>query len=107
MPQPSATDKAGGGSAGKVSRQIDGRRAVVGLARAFAGAIIFALSLLMTMEMWWLGFYMDRLRFAFFLLVMLHCLSAVVPCWPGAPTLPASSGTEPLQDAFVPSQCSA
>jgi hypothetical protein len=38
-----------------VSRQIDGRHAVVGLARAFAGAIIFALSLLMTMEMWWLG----------------------------------------------------
>ena len=34
----------------------------VGLARAFAGAIIFALPLLMTMEMWWLGFYMVRHR---------------------------------------------
>ena len=37
-----------------------------GLARAFAGAIIFSLPLLMTMEMWWLGFYMDRLRLLLF-----------------------------------------
>jgi putative integral membrane protein (TIGR02587 family) len=29
-----------------------------GLARAFAGAAIFGLPLFMTMEMWWLGFYM-------------------------------------------------
>ncbi|MCC2634971.1 MAG: conserved rane protein of unknown function [Ramlibacter sp.] len=29
-----------------------------GLARAFAGAILFGLPLLMTMEMWWLGFTM-------------------------------------------------
>lgn len=40
-----------------------------GLARAFAGAIIFSLPLLMTMEMWWLGFYMDRLRLLQFGLV--------------------------------------
>ncbi|MDP8994874.1 MAG: TIGR02587 family membrane protein [Pseudomonadota bacterium] len=32
----------------------------VGLGRAFAGAIIFSLPLLMTMEMWWLGFYLER-----------------------------------------------
>ncbi|MFN3388177.1 MAG: TIGR02587 family membrane protein [Allosphingosinicella sp.] len=37
-----------------------------GLARAFAGAIIFSLPLLMTMEMWWLGFYMDRTRLLLF-----------------------------------------
>src|SRR5687767_1476702 len=41
-----------------------------GLARACAGAFIFAFPLLMTMEMWWLGFYMDRLRLA--LLLCLH-----------------------------------
>lgn len=35
-----------------------------GLARAFAGAIVFALPLLMTMEMWWLGFHADRGRMA-------------------------------------------
>lgn len=45
----------------------DNRRFALGLARAFAGAVIFALPLLMTMEMWWLGFYMDRFRLALFL----------------------------------------
>ncbi len=34
----------------------------VDLGRAFAGALIFSISLLMTMETWWLGFYMDRSR---------------------------------------------
>ena len=33
-----------------------------GLARAFGGAILFCLPLLMTMEMWALGFEMDRFR---------------------------------------------
>jgi putative integral membrane protein (TIGR02587 family) len=40
-----------------------------GLARAFGGAIIFSLPLLMTMEMWWLGFYMDRDMLLQFMLV--------------------------------------
>lgn len=40
-----------------------------GLARAFAGAIIFGFPLLMTREMWEFGFYMDRLRLALFLLL--------------------------------------
>jgi putative integral membrane protein (TIGR02587 family) len=70
MTQPNTNDQAGGGS----SPQTTERRAGVGLARAFAGAIIFALPLLMTMEMWWLGFYMDRLRLALFLLVLLPLL---------------------------------
>lgn len=35
-----------------------------GLGRAFAGALIFALPMLMTMEMWRLGFYMDPGRLA-------------------------------------------
>ncbi|HVF24921.1 MAG TPA: TIGR02587 family membrane protein [Anaerolineales bacterium] len=37
------------------------------LAYYFGGAILFSVPLLMTMEMWWLGFYMDRSRLAFFL----------------------------------------
>jgi putative integral membrane protein (TIGR02587 family) len=41
----------------------------LGLARAFGGAIIFSLPLLMTMEMWFLGFYMDRLRLFLFLVL--------------------------------------
>ena len=45
-----------------------------GLARAFAGAILFGFPLLMTMEMWWFGFYLDRSRLFLFLLVTLAML---------------------------------
>jgi len=44
------------------------RKFLRGLARAFAGAVIFSLPLMMTMEMWWLGFHGDRFRLAIFLL---------------------------------------
>lgn len=37
---------------------------LVGLARAFAGAILFSFPLIMTMEMWSLGFTVDRSRLA-------------------------------------------
>jgi putative integral membrane protein (TIGR02587 family) len=40
-----------------------------GLARAFGGAIIFAIPLLMTMEMWFLGFSMERGRLLLFMTV--------------------------------------
>jgi putative integral membrane protein (TIGR02587 family) len=50
------------------------RSFLVALARAFAGAIIFALPLLMTMEMWALGFYMEPLRLALFLALMFPLL---------------------------------
>jgi len=43
---------------------------VEALARGFGGALIFGLPMLMTMEMWWLGFSIDRLRLA--LLLALH-----------------------------------
>ncbi len=39
------------------------------LAHDFGGAIIFSVPLLMTMEMWRLGFYMDRFRLALFLVL--------------------------------------
>lgn len=42
----------------------------VGLARAAAGALIFSFPLLMTMEMWELGFHMGRLRLGLFLCVI-------------------------------------
>jgi len=41
----------------------------VGVARAFGGALLFSLPLLMTMEMWWLGFSMSALRLALLLLL--------------------------------------
>ena len=53
------------------------RRFAVALARAFGGAIVFALPLLMTMEMWWLGFTMDRLRLALFLVALLPLLTGL------------------------------
>jgi putative integral membrane protein (TIGR02587 family) len=46
----------------------------IGLARAFGGAIFFALPLFMTMEMWHLGFYMDRMRLATFLFLFIPVL---------------------------------
>ena len=56
-----------------IERTAD-RRFAIGLARAFAGALIFSLPMLMTMEMWALGFYMSNLRLAFFLLVVIPLL---------------------------------
>jgi putative integral membrane protein (TIGR02587 family) len=44
------------------------------LARAFGGALLFSLPMLMTMEMWDLGVYMGRLRLALLLLLMLPLL---------------------------------
>lgn len=44
------------------------------LARAAGGAILFSFPLMMTMEMWWLGFHVDRGRLALFLVVGLALL---------------------------------
>ncbi|NVP58335.1 TIGR02587 family membrane protein [Mycoplana rhizolycopersici] len=41
---------------------FDHRRFVVGLSRGIAGALLFALPMFLTMEMWELGFYIDRSR---------------------------------------------
>lgn len=42
---------------------------VKGLGRVLAGAILFGLPLLMTMEMWWFGFYLDRAHLIQFVVV--------------------------------------
>jgi len=47
-----------------------------GIGRVFAGAILFSLPLLMTMEMWWLGFYLERPPLLLF--VVLNFLIVVV-----------------------------
>jgi putative integral membrane protein (TIGR02587 family) len=47
------------------------------IARAFGGAIFFSLPLLMTLEMWHLGFYIDRVRISLFLLLMVPVLIAL------------------------------
>jgi putative integral membrane protein (TIGR02587 family) len=56
------------------SAPLPDRSFLVALARAFGGAIIFGLPLLMTMEMWALGFYMEPLRLALFLALMFPLL---------------------------------
>jgi putative integral membrane protein (TIGR02587 family) len=45
-----------------------------GLARAFGGAVLFAFPLLMTMEMWQLGFSMSRAHLAIFIALTLPLL---------------------------------
>ncbi|WEX10633.1 TIGR02587 family membrane protein [Chelativorans sp. AA-79] len=47
---------------------------MIGLARAFGGALIFSLPMLMTMEMWWLGFYLDRFRLSLLLILNIPLL---------------------------------
>jgi putative integral membrane protein (TIGR02587 family) len=56
------------------SQQSDTRRFFVDLARAFGGAILFSFPILMTMEMWWLGFYMNGLRLTLFTLLTIPLL---------------------------------
>lgn len=56
------------------------RQYAIALSRALAGAIIFSLPLLMTMEMWWLGSYLAPwrlLQFSLANMVMLYFLSRV------------------------------
>lgn len=48
------------------ARTLD-RDYAAGLARAFAGAVIFGLPLLMTMEMWAIGLYVEPLRLLLFI----------------------------------------
>ena len=46
----------------------------IGVARAFGGALLFSLPILMTMETWFLGFTMDRFRLVILMLVLLPIL---------------------------------
>lgn len=48
---------------------------ILGLGRAFGGAILFSVPMLMTMEMWWFGFYMDPLRLALFVFLSIPLLT--------------------------------
>ena len=47
---------------------------LIGIGRAIAGALLFALPMLMTMEMWALGFYIDRFQLLLLLLVNIPLL---------------------------------
>ncbi len=58
-------------------RAVTPARFLVGLGRGFAGALLFALPMQMTMEMWALGFTMDRWRLALLLLLAIPLLIGI------------------------------
>ena len=47
-----------------MSSRTGNRQFLIGVSRGFAGALIFSLPMLMTMEMWFIGFAVDPLRLA-------------------------------------------
>jgi putative integral membrane protein (TIGR02587 family) len=53
------------------------RQYLIATGRALAGATIFAFPLLMTMEMWWLGFTMDPVRLGLFLVLAFPLLAVL------------------------------
>lgn len=53
------------------------KRTLRDFARAGGGALLFSLPMLMTMEMWWLGLSLDRVRLLVLLLVTLPLLVAL------------------------------
>ena len=56
------------------SRIHTNKRFLTGLARAFAGAILFSFPILMTMEMWWLGFTIEHYRLTLFMFLAIPLL---------------------------------
>jgi putative integral membrane protein (TIGR02587 family) len=74
------------------------RRYARGLARAFGGAVLFAFPLTMTMEMWSLGFAMERERLLLFVLVDLVMLVGVSHF---AGFEPTTGWAEDVLDAFA------
>lgn len=61
-------------SAKNGSKEHTNRLFFIDLARAFGGAILFSFPMLMTMEMWFLGFYMNGLRLTLFTLLTVPLL---------------------------------
>jgi putative integral membrane protein (TIGR02587 family) len=80
-----------GGRAGSLSF-------LIGVSRAFGGAVLFAFPLLMTMEMWQLGFSMSRAKLAIF-------IAATLPLLLGLSYFSGFERTESLaedaEDAFI------
>ena len=64
-------------SAKSVSEPHSNKNFFNDLARAFGGALIFSFPMLMTMEMWHLGFYMSEFRLALFMLLIIPLLTGL------------------------------
>ena len=65
------------GSVSDVAQQPTGRELILGLGRAFGGSLLFALPILMTMEMWRFGAVLSPLRIAAFVALTLPLLVAL------------------------------
>ena len=76
----------------------DNHRYLIGLCRAAGGAVIFALPLMMTMEMWWLGFSIDRWKLLLLVFLLLPVLTALSYHAGFEPTF---EWREDVMDAFV------
>lgn len=74
------------------------RKFLVGLARAAAGAIVFALPMLMTMEMWSIGFYIDPWRLILLILLEIPLLTALSHV---SGFMPTETWLDDLLDAFA------
>lgn len=61
-------------SAERLPENLAARAFAIGLARAFGGALIFSLPILMTMEMWWLGFSISNFKLALLLVLTIPLL---------------------------------
>lgn len=59
------------------SKRSANRQFMIDLARAFGGAVIFSFPLLMTKEMWLLGFYIDSFRLALFMFLAIPLLTGL------------------------------
>jgi putative integral membrane protein (TIGR02587 family) len=47
------------------------------LARALAGALLFSFPLLMTMEMWWMGFYLSPIKLSLLVILVVPTLVGI------------------------------
>lgn len=93
----STTETGGASSRGRPEgqdRASQDREFFAGVARAFAGAVIFALPMLMTKEMWSIGVYLSPWR-----LVVL--MVAMVPLLAGLSTVSGFNRTETWRDAVM------
>lgn len=76
----STTETDGASSHGRAEaqgRDSQDREFFVGLGRAFAGAVIFALPMLMTMELWLMGVYVSPLRLVVLMVAMVPLLTGL------------------------------
>ena len=94
---PSRSQRSGLRQAGPRAAELD-RKFLIGVARAFAGAVLFSLPMLMTMEMWSLGFYIDPWRLVLLTLIQIPLLTGLSHISGFKPT---EGWLDDLLDAFV------